>query len=66
MAGSLPPLSLCDRLLILDLGSGTILEVLRYQLSLIVVPNPTLMDNHQKELAEDCEQEGWAIYGKLG
>jgi len=47
-------------------GSGTILEVMRYQAPLIVVPNPTLMDNHQAELAEECEAQNWAVYGKLG
>ncbi|KAK0615019.1 glycosyltransferase family 28 C-terminal domain-containing protein [Bombardia bombarda] len=47
-------------------GSGTILEALRYQAPLVVVPNPTLMDNHQAELAEECEQQNWAVYGKLG
>jgi beta-1,4-N-acetylglucosaminyltransferase len=37
------------------LGSGTILDVLRLGAKeakpLIVVPNPTLLDNHQAELA---------------
>ncbi|KAM7199365.1 hypothetical protein V8F20_005760 [Naviculisporaceae sp. PSN 640] len=47
-------------------GSGTILEAKRYDAPLIVVPNPTLMNNHQEELAEECENIGWAIHGKLG
>ncbi|KAK4214643.1 hypothetical protein QBC37DRAFT_283250 [Rhypophila decipiens] len=47
-------------------GSGTILEALRYQAPLVVVPNPTLMDNHQAELAQECENQKWAIYGRLG
>ncbi|KAK3381280.1 hypothetical protein B0H63DRAFT_475234 [Podospora didyma] len=47
-------------------GSGTILEALRYQAPLVVVPNPTLMDNHQAELAEECEKQNWAVYGILG
>ncbi|KAK3682112.1 glycosyltransferase family 28 C-terminal domain-containing protein [Podospora appendiculata] len=47
-------------------GSGTILEALRYEVPLVVVPNPTLMDNHQAELAEECEAQKWAVYGRLG
>jgi beta-1,4-N-acetylglucosaminyltransferase len=33
---------------------------------LVVVPNPTLMNNHQAELAAECETQNWAVYGKLG
>lgn len=33
-------------------GSGTILDVLRKCKALIVIPNPTLLDNHQEELAK--------------
>lgn len=42
------------------------MEALRYKLALIVVPNPTLLDNHQAELAEECERKEWAVVGKLG
>lgn len=48
------------------IGTGTILEAMRYQVPLIVVPNPTLMDNHQAELARECARQKWAVYGELG
>jgi beta-1,4-N-acetylglucosaminyltransferase len=40
------------------LGSGTILDVLRMPKPMIVVPNPTLLDNHQEELASVLEEMG--------
>jgi UDP-N-acetylglucosamine transferase subunit ALG13 len=40
------------------LGSGTILDVLRMPKPMIVVPNPTLLDNHQEELASTLEEMG--------
>jgi beta-1,4-N-acetylglucosaminyltransferase len=39
---------------------------MRYSAPLVVVPNPTLMNNHQAELAEECEKQRWAVHGKLG
>ncbi len=39
-------------------GSGTILDVLRRGKPLIIVPNPTLLDNHQEDMAH--------AMGKLG
>jgi beta-1,4-N-acetylglucosaminyltransferase len=42
-------------------GAGTILEVLREKVSLIVVINESLMDNHQAELATELENLGYLI-----
>ena len=47
-------------------GSGTILEVLRLEVPLIVVPNPELLDNHQVELAEELAAQGYVLHGQLG
>ena len=38
------------------LGSGTILDVLRMGKPMIVIPNPTLLHNHQEELASALEE----------
>ncbi|RYP07719.1 hypothetical protein DL764_002338 [Monosporascus ibericus] len=47
-------------------GSGSIMDALRVDARLIAVPNPALMDNHQEELAEEMERQGYAVWGKLG
>ena len=47
-------------------GSGTILEALRYALPLVAVPNTSLKDNHQVELAEVMASQGYLIHGKIG
>lgn len=47
-------------------GSGSILEALDFDSALIAVPNPTLMDNHQSEIAEEMDSQGHLIQGKIG
>ncbi|RDW81117.1 N-acetylglucosaminyldiphosphodolichol N-acetylglucosaminyltransferase catalytic subunit ALG13 [Aspergillus mulundensis] len=49
-------------LVISHAGSGSILSALRFGVPLVVVPNPTLQDNHQAELAEVLQDEGYAIW----
>nr|POF01138.1 udp-n-acetylglucosamine transferase subunit alg13 [Quercus suber] len=46
-------------------GSGTILEALRLGIPLIVVPNTSLLDNHQVELAEALAEQGYVVHGRL-
>ncbi|KAE8210102.1 hypothetical protein CF327_g5983 [Tilletia walkeri] len=49
-------------------GSGTILEVLRSTPTppaLIVVPNHTLMDDHQSELARALGNQGYLLVGRV-
>jgi len=45
-------------LVISHAGSGTIIDVLRMRKPLIVIPNETLLDNHQKELASSLVHLG--------
>ncbi|EEB91813.1 hypothetical protein MPER_09768 [Moniliophthora perniciosa FA553] len=46
-------------LVISHAGSGTILDVLRLKRPLIVVPNSTLLDDHQQELATALQEMGY-------
>jgi beta-1,4-N-acetylglucosaminyltransferase len=46
-------------LVISHAGAGTILEVLRQKKHLVAVVNTSLMDNHQAELAEALEEQGY-------
>ena len=46
-------------------GSGSVLDALRLAVPLVVVPNPSLLDNHQEELAEEMARQGYAIHGHL-
>lgn len=47
-------------------GAGTILEALDIDARVIVVANTSLMDNHQLELAEELEKQGYLLQGHLG
>lgn len=47
-------------------GSGTILDAMRLEIPLIVVPNRSLQGNHQEELADAVVSDGWAVKGELG
>ncbi|EGR52593.1 glycosyltransferase family 1 [Trichoderma reesei QM6a] len=42
-------------------GTGTILDAWKVGLPVIVVPNETLLDNHQAEMAKHLAKEGYAI-----
>ncbi|KAJ4351106.1 N-acetylglucosaminyldiphosphodolichol N-acetylglucosaminyltransferase catalytic subunit alg13 [Ascochyta clinopodiicola] len=52
-------------LVISHAGSGSILEALRFQVPLIVVPNTSLLDNHQEELAVAMERSGYLLRGHV-
>ncbi|KAM0808613.1 putative UDP-N-acetylglucosamine transferase subunit ALG13 [Seiridium cardinale] len=47
-------------------GAGTILEALDVDARVIVIPNTSLMDNHQLELAEELDKQGYLLQGHLG
>ncbi|KAL7823232.1 UDP-N-acetylglucosamine transferase subunit alg13 [Trichoderma gracile] len=42
-------------------GTGTILDAWKVGLPVIVVPNESLLDNHQAEMAKHLAKEGYAI-----
>lgn len=46
-------------------GSGSILDVLRIGVPLVVVPNTDLLHNHQVELAEVLAEQDYVVYGNL-
>lgn len=42
-------------------GAGTILDAMRLALNIVVVPNDSLLDNHQEELAAELEKQGYVV-----
>jgi beta-1,4-N-acetylglucosaminyltransferase len=46
-------------------GTGSILEAQRLDALLIVVPNASLLHNHQEELARELARQGEIVYGDL-
>ena len=46
-------------------GSGTVMDALRISVPLIVVPNSSLLDNHQVELAEALAEQEYVVHGRL-
>ncbi|KAK5245601.1 N-acetylglucosaminyldiphosphodolichol N-acetylglucosaminyltransferase catalytic subunit alg13 [Exophiala xenobiotica] len=54
-----------EGMIISHAGSGSVLDVLRVGIPLVVVPNADLLHNHQVELAEALAQQDYVIYGKL-
>ncbi|KAJ2456323.1 N-acetylglucosaminyldiphosphodolichol N-acetylglucosaminyltransferase activity protein [Coemansia sp. RSA 2336] len=51
-------------LVICHAGTGSILEALHSGKQTIVVVNPSLMDNHQSEIAEQLAAEGFVVEAK--
>ncbi|KAL8784433.1 MAG: hypothetical protein Q9213_003956 [Squamulea squamosa] len=46
-------------------GSGSILDAMRIDVPLIVVPNTSLLHNHQVDLAEELAKQGFLVHGRL-
>ena len=53
-----------SELVISHCGAGTILEGLKNKINLIIVINPTLMNNHQLELAEPLYKQNYILLVK--
>lgn len=49
----------------LSAGSGSILDALRVSAPIIVVPNETLLDNHQVDLARELAKQGYVVHGHV-
>jgi beta-1,4-N-acetylglucosaminyltransferase len=52
-------------LIIISVGTGSVLDAIRIGVPVIVVPNSTLLDNHQVEFAEVMAKMDYVAYGNL-
>ncbi|TVY81783.1 UDP-N-acetylglucosamine transferase subunit alg13, partial [Lachnellula suecica] len=50
-----------EGLVVCHAGAGTILDAMRMGLPLVVVPNVSLLDNHQEELADELQRQGYVV-----
>jgi beta-1,4-N-acetylglucosaminyltransferase len=47
------------------IGTGSVLDAIRIGVPVIVVPNPTLLNNHQVEFAEVMAGMDYVVHGHL-
>jgi len=55
-----------DGMIITHAGAGSVMDATRIGLPVVAVPNNTLLENHQEELAKTFSNMGYLVYGKLG
>jgi beta-1,4-N-acetylglucosaminyltransferase len=65
-AGILQGFNLCFWKTNVSQGAGSIMEATRMGVPVIAVPNPSLLGNHQEELAQTFSTMGYLYHGKLG
>ncbi|RMJ23442.1 hypothetical protein PHISP_05695 [Aspergillus sp. HF37] len=61
LAQASPPAGRNGGIIVSHAGSGSVLEALRLGVPLVVVPNPSLKDNHQEELAKELQKQGYVV-----
>ncbi|KAF8864938.1 hypothetical protein BDZ45DRAFT_684484 [Acephala macrosclerotiorum] len=47
-------------LIIMHAGAGSVMDAMRLGLTMVVVANPSLLDNHQDELAQELDDQNYA------